>query len=275
LFFIICTFYLHLCALTTVQGPSKASKESQDNHTSGEVQPNKPTREPTRDWYIPIKKESQAKEHQTREELRREAPSSEAQCRDRSRETSPTRCTPTQTKHEDNCDSSAIDLDRPNSPTNIPHLNTAEGSNCTHTNNQLNNAHSAAQQYFPRTNNNHYVLKHNPLFADHPQNTTNVPVVKQVLNKPRHEPLPHIWSQVTPHPKYPVQEPPRAELLMYLRRSQLPKPLPPHATPSHQTPPPPKPKRANDYTGEFKREFCVLLSKHPEVRSQWERFWRR
>lgn len=36
-----------------------------------------------------------------------------------------------------------------------------------------------------------------------------------------------------------------------------------------------RPRRANDYTGEFKREFCALLSRHSEARSQWENFWRR
>jgi hypothetical protein len=34
-------------------------------------------------------------------------------------------------------------------------------------------------------------------------------------------------------------------------------------------------KRLNDYTGDFKKEFCALLCTNNEARSEWDRFWRK
>lgn len=127
----------------------------------------------------------------------------------------------------------------------------------------------------------------------------------------KHEPLPHLWSKV-PHPPRQRQPSPDhfppAELLLHLRKSSSFPPTPispprppfpstsaPHITqlhptssqapiPSTKTPqsmhtltsiPHHRPRRANDYTGEFKREFCALLAKHADARAQWEHFWRR
>ena len=123
------------------------------------------------------------------------------------------------------------------------------------------------------------------------------------------DPLPSIWSKVFPLPSKQEHEHfrPHAELLLHLRSlSGLPPspPSPPstlQASTTHTTRPysihalqtspiqvPPtaqgspitpyahhRPRRANDYTGEFKREFCALLSKHANARAQWEHFWRR
>eukprot|EP00026_Physarum_polycephalum_P012685 Phypoly_transcript_13012.p1 GENE.Phypoly_transcript_13012~~Phypoly_transcript_13012.p1 ORF type:complete len:298 (+),score=27.01 Phypoly_transcript_13012:96-989(+) len=70
------------------------------------------------------------------------------------------------------------------------------------------------------------------------------------------------------HASSPTDKPtqPHAGLLMLLNCAQ-PRGL--STDPMRPT------KRLNDYTGDFKKEFCALLCTNNEARGEWDRFWRK